>query len=120
MMPPTARCGRRPSRRSAEQLAAKLALPEGITTDAESIYNDEHGRGTILADPKAGGAPVSSRTDIRAAWIALDATRCTGLNQRTRTVKRRAKTGARVRDARALEGPQGLAVDDGFVYVATP
>jgi hypothetical protein len=40
------------------------------------------------------------------------------VNQRTRNVKRRAKTGGPIETLAHLQGPSGIAVDDRFVYVA--
>ena len=102
-----------------KQLAAKLRCPEGIATDADAIYVANMDEGTILRIPKAGGPPVVIATDEPGPrWVAVDATTVYWVNQRTRNVKRRAKAGGPIETLVHLEGPQGIAVDDRFVYVA--
>jgi len=102
-----------------KKLASKLRCPEGIVTDADAIYVANMDEGTILRIPKAGGAPVVVATDEPGPrWVALDATTVYWVNQRTRNVKRRAKAGGPTETLAHLEGPQGIAVDDRFVYVA--
>jgi sugar lactone lactonase YvrE len=102
-----------------KQLAAKLRCPEGIATDDDSIYVANNDEGTILKIPKAGGTPVVVATDDPGPrWLAVDATTVYWVNQRTRNVKRRAKAGGPTERLAHLVGPQGIAVDDRFVYVA--
>nr|HEX4313898.1 hypothetical protein [Kofleriaceae bacterium] len=103
---------------SPKQLASKLRCPEKIATDADSIYVADNDTGAILAIPKAGGAPVVVVQDAPGTrWLAVDATTVYWINQRTGTVKRRAKAGGPVELLASRKDPQGIAVDDHFVYL---
>ena len=101
------------------QLAARLRCPERIASDADAIYVADNDTGAILAIPKAGGAPVTVASDDPGTrWLAVDATTVYWINQRTRKVKRRAKTGGPVELLAERKDPVGIAVDDRYLYIS--
>jgi sugar lactone lactonase YvrE len=101
-------------------LAAKLRCPEDIAVDADSIYVANMDEATILRIPKAGGTPAIVATDDSHGprWVAVDTTSIYWINQVTRKLKRRAKTGGAIDTLLELKDPSGLAIDDHDNYLS--